>query len=40
MVYGSGMTPFLADVGLQLERADILLIEWMCGVPMKDRRTG
>ena len=33
MTYASETRPLLADVGLKLR------CRWMCGVPMKDRRT-
>ena len=39
MVYGSENRPWLADIGLKLERAEMQMIRWMCGVSMKDRRT-
>ena len=39
MTYGSETRPFLVDVGLKFERADMQMIRWMCGVSMKDRRT-
>ena len=39
MTYGSETRPFLVDVGLKLERAEIQMIRWMCGISMKDRRT-
>ena len=32
--------PLLADVGLKFERAEMQMIRWMCGVSMKDRKTG
>ena len=31
--------PFLADVRLKFERAEMKMIRWMCDVSMKDRRT-
>ena len=31
--------PLLADVGLKLERAEIQMIRWMCGVSMKNRKS-
>ena len=31
--------PLLVDVGLKLERAEMQMIRWMCGISMKDRRT-
>ena len=40
MTYGGETRPFLVDVGLKFERADMQMIRWMCGVSMKDRRTG
>ena len=39
MIYGSETRPLLADVGLKLERAEMKIIRWVCGVSMKDRRT-
>ena len=39
MTYRSEARPFLVDVGLKFERADMQMIRWMCGVSMKDRRT-
>ena len=39
MIYGSETRPLLADVGLKLERAEMQMIRWMCGVFMKDRQT-
>ena len=39
MTYGSETRPLLADVGLKLERAEVQMIRWMCGVSLKDRRT-
>ena len=37
MTYGSETRPLLVDVGLKLERAE--MIRCMCGISMKDRRT-
>ena len=37
MIYGSKTTHLLADVGLKFERADMLMIRWMCDVSMKDK---
>ena len=39
MTYGSEARPFLVDVGLKFESAEMQIIRWMCGVSMKDRRT-
>ena len=39
MTYGSETRPLLVDVGLIFERAEMQMIIWMCGIPMKDRRT-
>ena len=39
MTYGSETRPLLADIGLNFERAEIQMIEWMCGVSLKDRKT-
>ena len=39
MTYGSEIRPLLADVGLNVKRADMQMIRWMCGVSMNDRRT-
>ena len=39
MIDGIETIPLLADVGLKLERAEMQLMRWMCGVSMKDRRT-
>ena len=39
MTYGSETRPLLVDVGLKLERAEIQMIGWMCGISLKDRRT-
>ena len=39
MTYGSETRPLLVDVGLKFERAEMKMIKWMCGIPMKDRRT-
>ena len=36
MVYGSESRPLLVDVGLKLERAEMQINRWMCGVTMKD----
>ena len=38
MTYGSETRSLLADVGLNLEIAEIQMIRWMCGISMKDRR--
>ena len=39
MTYGSETMPLLVDVGLKFERADMLMIRYMCSVSMKDRGT-
>ena len=39
MTYGSETRPLLVDVVLKLERAEMQMIRWMCGISMKDRRT-
>ena len=39
MTYGSETRPLLVDVGLKLERAEMQMIRWMCGISLKDRRT-
>ena len=33
------MGPLLVDVGLKLERAEMQMIGWMCGISLKARRT-
>ena len=38
MTYGSKTMLLLVDVGLKLERVDMQMIRWMCGVSMKDIR--
>ena len=38
MTNGSETRPLLGD-GLKLERAEMQMIRWKCGVSMKDRRT-
>ena len=37
MTYGSETMPFLSDVGLKFERAEMQMIRWMYGVSMKDK---
>ena len=37
--YGSETRPLLVDIGLKLERAEMQMIRWMCGVSMKDGKT-
>ena len=37
MSYETKSRPLLADDGLKFERAEMLMIRWMCGVSMKDR---
>ena len=39
MTYRSETRPFLVDVCLKFERAELWMISWMCGISMKDRRT-
>ena len=39
MTYGSETMPMLVDVGLKFETAEMQMMRWMCGIPMKDRRT-
>ena len=39
MTYGSETRPLLVDAGLKFERAEMLMIRWMCGISLKDRRT-
>ena len=39
MIYGSQTRPWLVDVGLNFERAEMQMIRWMCGISMNDRRT-
>ena len=39
MTYGSKTRPLLVEVGLKSEREEMQMIRWMCGIPMKDRRT-
>ena len=39
MTYRSGTRPFLVDVALKFERAEMQMIRCMCGIFMKDRRT-
>ena len=39
MTYGSETRPFLVDVGLKFERAEMQMIRWMCGISLNDRRT-
>ena len=39
MTYGSETRPFLVDVGLKFERAEMQMIRWMCGISLKDRRS-
>ena len=39
MTYGSENRPLLVDVGLKFEGAEMQMIRWMCGIPMKHRRT-
>ena len=37
---GGETGPLLVDVGLKFERAEMRMVRWMCGVSMKDGRTG
>ena len=39
MIYGSETRPFLANVELKFERAEMQMIKWMVGVSMKGRQT-
>ena len=39
MTYGSETMPLLVIDGLKIERAEMQMIRWMCGISMKDRRT-
>ena len=39
LLYGSETRPFLSDIGLKFERAEMQVIRWMCRVSMKDRKT-
>ena len=39
LTYGSETRPLLVDVGLKLERAEMQMITWMCGISMKNRKT-
>ena len=39
MTYGSVTRPLLAEFGLKSEKAEMHMIRWMCGIPMKDRNT-
>ena len=39
MTYGSETMLLLVDVWLKLERAEMQMIRWMCGISLKDRRT-
>ena len=34
MTYGSNTRPLLVNVGLKLERAEMQMIKWMCGISM------
>ena len=37
MTFGSEPMPLLVDVRLQIERAEMQMIRWMCGISMKDK---
>ena len=37
MPYGRNTRPLLIDVGLNLERAEMQMLRWMCGISMKDK---
>ena len=37
ITYGSETRPFLVDVGLKFERAEMQMIRWICGVSLKDK---
>ena len=39
MTYGSETRPWLDDVGLKFERAEMQMIKWICGISLKERRT-
>ena len=39
MIYGSETRLLLDNVELKFERAEIQMIRWMGGLPMKDRKT-
>ena len=39
MTYGSETRSLLVDVELRIERTEMQMIRWMCGISMKDRRT-
>ena len=39
MTYKSETRPWLVDIGLMFERAQMQMIRWMCGISLKDRRT-
>ena len=37
MTYRSETRPLLVDVGFKLQRAEMQMIRWMCGISMKDK---
>ena len=39
MTYGSETRPLLVYAGLKLERAEVQMIRWICGISLKDKRT-
>ena len=39
MTYGSETRPLLVGIWLKFERAEMQMIRWMCGIPLKNRRT-
>ena len=39
MTYRSESMPLLVDVGLKVQREEMQIMRWMCGISMKDRRT-
>ena len=38
MTYGTETMPLLVDVGLNLERAEMQMIRWMCGISFIERQ--
>ena len=38
MTYEGEIRPLLVDVGLKFERAEMQMIRWMCGIPLKELR--
>ena len=39
MTYGSETRPLLVDVGLKIEREEMQMNRWMCGISLNDRMT-